>query len=112
MLLSRPDSNLQTSQPTDFLHVLTENRHRSNLSRPVDPHHHRKQLFGIAVIHLNFKDVSARARDVMHNRIGQAPIVRSNRSNSHLHEIVTCMSYSVFPAAQFRTQSGFPPARE
>ncbi len=53
MFVPRPDSNLQTLEPTDLLQTTSENTDRSSLLSPLDTHQHREQPLRVTVVHLD-----------------------------------------------------------
>ena len=62
----------------DLLQMLPQRSYGNARGRPVDAHKHRKQLFRISVVHLNFKDIRAGSGDVVDDWIGEALIIRTN----------------------------------
>ena len=65
--------------------MLSQCRDRHTRARPVDAHEHRKKLFRIPVVHLNFMDIRSGPGDVVNNRIGQTFMVRAHGCDGDLH---------------------------
>ena len=82
--VGRPDANRQVFFATDLGHGLLE--HGKLLGGQIDANHHGEDVLFIAVVHLDFGDVTSFAGDIMNDRVGETAIIGTNGSDDDSHE--------------------------
>ncbi len=70
-------------KPADLGHLRLERR--PGLGWQFDPQQHGEQAELVMVVHLDFGDVGAQARDVVNDRIGQPTVVGADGGDDDLH---------------------------